>query len=248
MLERELVSRHLPPGTRIAVAADPSRLGLLERAGEWSLAAEWSGPEDPGLVVVDLAEPDALATWTERFSATDLFLLLLPCAAQDVPLGRVVAAAREQGLHFLEATPVAGGSPRVAVVAARRAGTTSSYLTGEPMAVDEAATARLVWEWGLGGLAARAREAELAGALDAALAREAALEQRLADESRSHAAEVADVRGRLDRSERRLAKVEQSASFRLGSDLVGIRRRPIRGTGALVSDAFRMWRRRRARG
>lgn len=248
MLERELVSRHLPAGARIAVAADPDSIRDLRRAGEWSPATEWAEPEEPGLVVIDLVDPaEALATWVPRWPGTELFLLLLPCAAQDVPLGRVVSAAREHGLHFVEAAPVSGGSPRVAVVATRRPGATRSYLTGEELALDDAATARLVWEWGLGSLTARARDAALSEALDRSTARVAALEQQLAADGERHRLEQASLRGRLADSERRRTQVEQSASFRLGSDLVGVRRRPLRGTGVLVSDAFRLWRRRTAR-
>lgn len=227
MLIRELVARHLPDQGSVAVRADRNAVGDLARV------TQARDSTDPDLVLIDVGDGTAAGDTLDEAPEAPLVLMLLTCPAESVPVGRVLEAARARDLHYLDAVPLTGsGGYRVGVVAGTAAGPPYGYLVGERPEGDPAA--RLAWEWGLGSLALRAADVR---------AQEEVTSLRTDLEAARQ--EVDTLRTQVTEQTSAAQRALGSPAYLLGTDLVMLRRRPVRGTGKLLADAVRL--RRRAR-
>ncbi len=247
MLLRELVSRHVPAGQRVAVAGDPELFGDLERVCDWTPAEAWPEETTPDAVIVDLGVADALATWTARWPGAGTWLLVHPTAPEALPVGPLVASVRSQGLHLVEALALPGHH-KVGLVASRDPRSLLGYLNGHEAGTPDADVAsRLAWEWGLSTLVSRAREASALAEVERLIAERVALQAQLdatAAQADRHATalkqQAAHHTSQLEKAKGEAEKVRTSASYVLGQHLVGMKRHPVRATRKILADSRRL--------
>ena len=163
------------------------------------------------LVAASDVTSDALASSLQGIAEGASVLLLLPRAAVDLPVGRVVDAVCDAGLQVQAVVPVEHSTHRTAVVVTRSAATAPVYpylLSRPAVPLDESGVHRVVAEYLVGGLQARAVDAG-ADSADTP-ARVAALEKQLAA------------------TRARLAAVEGSRAY-AGRALSDVRSTPVSG-------------------
>jgi hypothetical protein len=254
MLLRELVRRHVQPEDHLALAGDPEMFPDLERVCRWTEASAWTDEKAPDAVLVDLGDDPgaALEATAGRWPQARTWVLVHAALAGDLPLAPVIAAARRHGLHLVEAVALPGRH-KVGVVASSQPAPVVGYLNGHPVdQPDEDAAARMGWEWALGTLAARAKEAvdettiaRLTAERDRLATRLQQAQERLEQQQAAVKEELAGLRRKVEAARVRDERVRSSASFVLGQHLVTMRKHPVKGLRGLMRDRGRIRKERR---